>query len=203
MAPWWPGRGPTVAPWKVLRSSYSYSDRFIRLRTDTVQLPDGTVLSPYHVLEFDEWVCAIALTGEGRIVLVEEYRHGAGRPMLEFPSGGVAERGEEPLAAMQRELEEETGYAGGRWHPLGAFFSNSAQQANRTHGFLALGVAKVSEPRPGPGEIIVTHEASWREFAAQAYAGNVEMNSGHMSCLLLLQQYVARSDDLEIRALLG
>ena len=192
-----------MAPWKVLKSSYSYSDKFIRLRTDTVLLPNGTELSPYHVLEFDEWVCVIALTADARVILVEEYRHGAGRPMLEFPSGGVADREEQPLAAMKRELEEETGYAGGTWHALGAFFSNSAQQSNRTHAFLALDVSKVGEPRPGPGEIIVTHETSWREFAAQAYAGNVELNSGHMSCLLLLQQYVSRSSDPAVRALLA
>jgi 8-oxo-dGTP pyrophosphatase MutT (NUDIX family) len=203
MARWWPGRGPTVAPWKVLRSSYAYADKFIRLRIDTVRLPDGTELSPYHMLEFDEWVCAIALTAGGRIVLVEEYRHGAGRAMIEFPSGGVAQRDEQPLAAVKRELEEETGYAGGTWHALGAFFSNSAHQTNRTHAFLALGVAKLGEPQLGPGEIIVTHETSWREFAAEAYAGNVELNSGHMACLLLLQQYVARSDDPAVRALLG
>jgi 8-oxo-dGTP pyrophosphatase MutT (NUDIX family) len=203
MARWWPGKGPSVPPWKVLKSSFTYADEFIRLRTDSVLLPNGSELSPYHVLEFDDWVTAIALTAAGEVVLVEEYRHGAGRAMLEFPSGGVGNRNEPPLAAMKRELEEETGYTGGAWHTLGAFFPNSAKQPNRTHVFLALDVAKQAEARPGHGEIIVTHETPWREFAAEAYAGNVEFSAGHLACLLLLQQYVARSDAPTVRRLLG
>lgn len=199
---WGPDRQTKVAPWKVLDSSYSFADRFIKLRTDKVLLPDGAVLEPYHVLEFCDWVCVIAIRADGQVVLVEEYRHGAGRAMLEFPSGGIAEGDSGPLAAMQRELLEETGYSGGVWHELGSFFANSAQQANRTHGFLALGVERAGDPRPGPGELLVVQEVPWKEFAAEAYGGRVELNAGHMSCLFLLQRFVADSADPGIRNLL-
>jgi hypothetical protein len=64
-------------PWKVLESGYSFKDRWIGLRSETVQLPSGKILSPYHTLEFPDWVCAIVLTVDRRIVLVEQYRHGA------------------------------------------------------------------------------------------------------------------------------
>jgi 8-oxo-dGTP pyrophosphatase MutT (NUDIX family) len=199
---WGRDRRSSVTSWKVLASSYSFADRFLKLRTDTVLLPDGSVLTPYHVLEFCDWVCVIAIRRDGQVVLVEEYRHGAGRPMMEFPSGGVAEGDKDPLAAMQRELLEETGYSGGTWHALGAFFGNSAQQSNRTHCFLALGVERTGAPQPGPGELLTVHEVPWREFAAEAYGGGVELNAGHMSCLFLLQRFVADSTDAGIRNLL-
>ena len=69
-----------IEPWQVLDTKYSFRDRWLAVRSDTVRVPNGTVLSPYHTLEFPEWVCAIALTAGHEIVLVEEYRHGVGRP---------------------------------------------------------------------------------------------------------------------------
>ena len=72
----------TIAPWQVLESKYSYRDRWLAVRSDTVRVPNGTVLSPYHTIEFPEWVCAIALTPEREIVLIEEYRHGIERQLL-------------------------------------------------------------------------------------------------------------------------
>ena len=51
-----------IEPWQVLDSKYSYRDRWLAVRSDTVRVPNGTILSPYHTIEFPEWVCAIALT---------------------------------------------------------------------------------------------------------------------------------------------
>src|SRR5215468_3056445 len=72
-----------VAPWQVLDSKYSYRDRWLAVRSDTVRVPNGTILSPYHTIEFPEWICAVALTPDKEIVLVEEYRHGVGRASFE------------------------------------------------------------------------------------------------------------------------
>ena len=68
-----------IEPWQVLDTKYSFRDRWLAVRSDTVRVPNGTVLAPYHTLEFPEWVCAIALTAKREIVLVEEYRHGVKR----------------------------------------------------------------------------------------------------------------------------
>ena len=51
-----------IEPWQVLDSKYSYRDRWLAVRSDTVRVPNGTILSPYHTIEFPEWICAIALT---------------------------------------------------------------------------------------------------------------------------------------------
>ena len=55
------------------------------------------------------------------------------------------EKGEEPLQAAQRELLEETGYAGGEWTKLMTICANPGSQNNLTHCFLATGVEKVGE----------------------------------------------------------
>ena len=75
--------------WKLLSSTYPYRDQWLTLRSDTVALPGGEVLSPYHVIELPDWVNAIALTDDGNIILVEQYRHAVQRMMLELPAGNV------------------------------------------------------------------------------------------------------------------
>jgi ADP-ribose pyrophosphatase len=67
--------------WKLLSSTYPYRDRWLTLRSDTVALPDGETLSPYHVIESPDWVNAIAITEAGNIVLVEQYRSNCRRAM--------------------------------------------------------------------------------------------------------------------------
>jgi 8-oxo-dGTP pyrophosphatase MutT (NUDIX family) len=97
------------------------------------------VIAEYYINEYSTWANALALTTDRRVVLVRQYRHGIRAVHFELP-GGVAEPGEEPLAAAQRELLEETGYGGGRWEPLTVLSANPALQTNLCHTFLATGV---------------------------------------------------------------
>ena len=95
---------------KVLSSRYAFADRWLRLRSDDVLLPGGQLLSCCTVFEYPDWGDVIALTAELNIVLVDQYRHAVGQIRTEFPAG-VVDDGEEPMAAIKRELLEETGYA--------------------------------------------------------------------------------------------
>jgi 8-oxo-dGTP pyrophosphatase MutT (NUDIX family) len=72
-------------------------------------MPDGRIVDQYYVLEYPNWVNAVALTTDNKILMVRQYRHAAGIVSLEIP-GGVIDGNEEPAAAMRRELLEETGY---------------------------------------------------------------------------------------------
>ena len=67
------------------------------------------------------------------------YRHTLGRSLLECPSGGLD--GEAAPVAGPRELEEETGYAGGTWTLLGSFAGSPGISNERFHVCLAEGVA--------------------------------------------------------------
>lgn len=191
----------TVAPWRVIESKYNYRDRWLALRSDTVELPNGRVLTPFHVIEQPDWVTAITITRDGTILLVEEYRHGARQAVIELPSG-IHEGAGEPLDQMKRELLEETGFASGDWHPLGTFFANAPRLDNRVHCFLALDAHKVAEPAPDDGEIIVTHEVPFPRFLEEMRDGRRTFHGFQGGALWLLHGFARKTRDRRLAALL-
>ena len=100
----------TDLTWKTLASTYVHKGPWATLRHDVCEMPDGRIKDPYFVLEYPNWSNAVALTHDGKIVLVRQYRHAAEIVSLEL-LGGVIEHGEDPAEGIKRELLEETGYA--------------------------------------------------------------------------------------------
>ena len=92
----------------------------------------------FVVAHAPDWVNVVALTPEGRLVLVRQFRFGSNAFSLEIP-GGVIEAGEDPVAAGLRELGEETGFGGGKVSLLGSVNPNPAIQDNRCHFVLVEG----------------------------------------------------------------
>lgn len=132
--------------WKVLRSDYLFRRPWLTARRDTVQLPDGRINDEYYVLEYPTWVNVIAVTADGFMLLTRQYRHALGTTHYELVAG-VAEEGETPLEAAQRELLEETGYGGGQWQQLMRIAPNPGSLNNWSHCFVARGVVKMGEQR--------------------------------------------------------
>ncbi len=73
--------------WKVKSTKELMQAGLFRLRSDELELPDGRVMPRYYVMEFPEWVNIIPVTRDGKIVLVEQYRHASGEYELEIPGG--------------------------------------------------------------------------------------------------------------------
>lgn len=198
-----PAASPTesIEPWQVLDTKYSYRDRWLAIRSDTVRVPNGTILSPYHTIEFPEWIAAIALTSRQEILLVEEYRHGIGRASFELPSGTPEDENESVLAAVKRELLEETGYAAQEWHVLGSSTANTARQNNRVHSFLALDARRVADQKLDAGEIIRTHAMPWRQFEQDLAEGRLEIPGLHLATLWQLRTFATKTRDPRLLAL--
>lgn len=138
----------SIKPWKVLGTNY-FRPRF---RIDTCELPNGNLLDA-TIFEFRSWANVLALTKNGEVVLVQQYRHGVCEALWEFP-GGVLEDDEDPGEGARRELLEETGYAVSKLIPVGKLYPNPAIQTNALYCFLALEAEKVAEQELDSGEDI-------------------------------------------------
>ena len=99
---------------------------------------DGSRHAFYRIRSQD-WAQIVPITRDGEIVLVRQYRHGAGRVTLEIP-GGLIDSGEDPAEAALRECLEETGYRGRTAVSLGVVNPNPALFDNRLHAYLATDV---------------------------------------------------------------
>ena len=114
----------------------------------------------------------VALTPDGRLVLVRQFRFGRDDFSLEIP-GGIIEAGEDPVAAAVRELAEETGFTGGRTRMLGSVHPNPAIQNNRCHLVLVEGAVRSQEMAWDPDEEIAVSTAPVDEVLAWARDGRI------------------------------
>lgn len=130
--------------WKLLDSKYVIQRPWATLRVDKLELPNGHIKEEYYVLEYPTWVNMVAMTEDQRIIFARQYRHGAGKVLLELPAG-VVEEGEAPADAARRELLEETGYAFDTIEQICQLYANPATSGNITYTYLLKGGKKVSE----------------------------------------------------------
>ncbi len=139
-------------PWRTLSSRTLLQDRWIDLRADDCETAGGVRIAPYYVLGYPDWVHVVAITQDQHVVLVEQYRHGAGITSLE-PPGGVVDAGDaDVIAAGQRELREESGFAADDFQLVASLYANPATQPNRNHTVLATGCRRVGNPQLEAGE---------------------------------------------------
>jgi ADP-ribose pyrophosphatase len=154
-----------IKPWKVLETIYFRP----QLRIDKCELANGNLLDA-TIFEFRSWANIVALTRNGDVVLVKQYRHGICQALVEFP-GGVVDDDEDPMAGARRELLEETGYTSSNIIEIGKIYPNPALQTNTLHCFLALDAEKVSGQNLDAGEDIEVHLIPLDELIAMAKRG--------------------------------
>ncbi len=105
---------------KVIGSRHVYAGRLFDLQVDELEFPNG-VVAQREMIRHPGAVAMLPIDSEGRIMLVTQYRHSAGRRLLELPAGTL-EPGEEPAAAVARELQEEIHRKPGNMESMGGFY---------------------------------------------------------------------------------
>ena len=162
-----------MKPWRVLNST-ALLDRWpwLRVWQDRVRLPNGLEIADFYRIEMPEWVQIFALTAEGRVPMVEHYKHGGGMTSLELPAGYI-EPNEAPEQAARRELHEETGVEAAEWRYLGRYFLDGNRGCGASHIFLARRARQVSAPHLDAGEIMQLRWLTLAEVRAAWLGGHI------------------------------
>lgn len=131
----------------VVESSTSILVRepWLEVFEEHIRLPDGRLVDDFYTIRLRDFVTVCALTEDGRLIVVQHYRHGPGRITRSLPSGFV-EGDESPAEAAKRELLEETGYAATTLSFVGTYVVDGNRRCGIEHVFLATGARRVAEP---------------------------------------------------------
>lgn len=138
------GEGPQ--DWRTLsRSVLLDRSPYLVVESHTVELPGGRVIEGWPWLITPDFAIVVAVTEEERFLCFRQTKYAVQGVTL-APVGGYLESGEEPVAAAQRELLEETGYRAHEWIDLGHFPVDGNRGAGTAHLFLARGAYAVQAP---------------------------------------------------------
>lgn len=135
---------------------------------------------PWYSLWSVDYTSVLALTEEGRLLMVRQYRPAVERFVIELPSGNI-DPGETPEACARRELEEETGYRADRIESLGSMFPDVGRLAARVWYFFAACVRPVENWKPEQGVEVLSYSI---EELTRAIADGTFDHSLHVAALV-------------------
>ena len=124
-----------------LGSRQAFAGRLLHVRVDDVRLPSGRT-SVREVVEHPGSAVVIPVTTDGHVLMIRQYRHVTGEHLLELPAG-VLDPGEDPRAAGQRELREETGHRAATVRELATIWISPGYTTERATVLLAEGCESV------------------------------------------------------------
>ena len=127
---------------------------FLTIKRDRVRLPNGKEAERV-VVRHPGAACVLAVTADGRVVLVRQWRHAAGGALLEVPAGKL-DAGEDPAQCALRELAEETPYAADRVEKLAEFYTAPGFCDEVMHLYRAVGLSQTSTLSPDQDEFVET-----------------------------------------------
>ncbi|MBM3716689.1 MAG: NUDIX hydrolase [Actinobacteria bacterium] len=124
---------------EVVSTERVYEGAVWNVRSDTVRYGDGEMTRQY--VEHPGAAAVVAIDDEGRVVLVQQYRHPIKERDWEIPAGLLDVAGEPPLETAKRELTEEVDLAAERWQHLVSMHTTPGGNDEVVHLYLARGLS--------------------------------------------------------------
>lgn len=137
----------------VLESIPRFAGRVISVRTDRVQMSDGSVGTREVVAHLGA-VAVVAVDEADQVVLVSQFRHPVRAVLDELPAGLLDIAGESALVAAQRELAEEAALVAADWQVLVDVLTSPGMTDEAVRIYLARGLSEV----PAEGRFVAEHE---------------------------------------------
>jgi ADP-ribose pyrophosphatase len=138
---------PEPEPARHLETTAALDARKLRFEINRMLLPLG-VEGTFGIIRHPGASLAVPILGDGRVVVLRQYRFAVAARLLEFPAGTL-DPGEDPLSTMKRELQEEAGFSAERWDHLGVMLPCPGYSDEVIHLFLARELTAMAEPPAG------------------------------------------------------
>lgn len=166
----------------IVARSVEYSCSWLDVVAKQVLLPQPRGEETFYSVRTGEYCAVVAVTEDGKVPLVTQFRPAVECEVLELPSGAV-DPGEEPAAAMTRELLEETGCAADEMILLGALHTDSGRMETQQWAFFAPGVRQ-DAAEPDTDEQLEVQFVDRRELRGLVARGELRM-APHVAVLCL------------------
>jgi len=118
-----------------------------------VEFSPGDEPQIYHAVEQADYVVIVAVTADGKLPVVRQYRPAIEAFSWELPAG-LVDPGESPVDSCRRELLEETGLYARAIHPLGQNSPCPGRLNNRIHNFFVEAGECIARYEPEPGLVV-------------------------------------------------
>lgn len=153
-----------------LTQEAAFRGKLVKVRVDTVALPNGEI-AQREIVEHPGAVAIVAVTPEGRVILVRQFRYAINSITLELPAGKL-ELGESQEDTCRRELVEETGYAAEKLEKLFEFVVAPGYTTERITLYKATGLA-LATAETDEDEFVEVVELPLEEAFAMARDGRI------------------------------
>ena len=173
---------------KTIKSEEVFSGRLVKLRVDTVRLPDGKEARREIVVHRGA-VAAVPLLDGDRVVMVRQFRQAAGEVLLEIPAGTL-DPGEDPSDCVARELGEEIGYTSNKLTLMFRSYLAPGYSSEMLHTFLAEDLVRVESPGHDADEFIEVVEVPLYEAVEKITSGEIK-DAKSICGILMAQRFLA------------
>lgn len=154
----------------LITSESIYNGRVFDIRLDTIR--EGDVEYKREIVVHRGSAVIVPVFDDGTVALVRQYRHAAGKYLLEL-AAGTLEKGEDPRTGAIRELEEEIGVRADKLERICEFYVSPGFLTEKMHVFLAMELIETAQKLEAD-ELLTVERHSFRALLEMIKTGEIE-----------------------------